>query len=217
MCEQQDQHSCNNSALIILLASPKHFTSLIGLLLTSCFTFRHSLFFPLFQHDCSALLNLDCSLYILLAHKASILSLSWNQHGHFASTSHSLSLAALLCPPSSQPIMWYPWRDVPHPPNNKLQTPSYLQPCQHRTGRVNTHSPPGKKGTSTSPCMSSCIRDRVCLCKWQTHIGTNLTRSQRIRYYHLRLREEGWYNFQFPVIIYKWGFLHALISPRRTW
>lgn len=133
------------------------------------------------------------------------------------------SYIALLCPLSSWPSMCCPRRDVLHPPNSTLGTPSYLQPCQRGTGSVNAHSPPGETGASSSTRLSlpGCVR--LCLCvsvpefALETHISTKLTRGLRIRCYHLPLQEEEWYNFQFPVIMYKRSFLCALISPCMAW
>lgn len=114
-------------------------------------------------------------------------------------TLHSLdihSFAVLLCPLSSWLSMCCPWRDVLHPPNSTLQTPSYLQPCQHRTGSVNAHSPPGETGASSSLRHSVCTNVCVCVCAVNTLLYKT---DQKPEDQMLSLTASGRGMIQFPI------------------
>lgn len=129
-----------------------------------------------------------------LRNENSILSLT-HHHTHL----HSLyihSYAALLCPLSSWLSMCCPWRDVLHPPNSMIQTPSYLQPCQHGTGSVNAHSPPGETGASSSLRLSVWTVC-VCVCVLQTHICRKT--DQKPEDQMLSLPASGRGMIQFPI------------------
>lgn len=98
-------------------------------------------------------------------------------------------------------------RDVPHPPNNALQPPSYLQPCQHGTGRVSSLGPPGETGASTSPCLSAwmCVYTTVCVCvnvcaHTRVYVAdTLLFNDQKPEYQMLSFTPSGRGMIQFPI------------------
>ena len=210
ICERLNQHSCNNSALIVLLpslsrlhfifnqASPPFplFHLLPFWLLCPLWLLLLALFLPfpppLFNLAlvtvkfirrlalCSCCqytrpqISALCSAHTITPSLPSL---------HTTSLALSPSPHALLCPPSGWPSMRCPQGDVPHPPNNALQPHSYLQPCQHGTGRVNAQRPPGETGPSTSSCLSAgvCIYKNACACGRHTSVHGCVTRSQGIR------------------------------------